>query len=316
LDPLTFEYPFLTPYQYASCEPISNIDQDGLEGSGMLAPVYVYARIGGSTFAPAVVQGVTNFIGSPIMMETLRQGLTVIGKNLGAFVLGAVNSFSSDHLFGQGLGDPAMFGEHSPAAALGQKVGHLMALGASVVEFLGSTAAHAPGLVLDAGVITIPAGVGVHGAALAGEIYSGSVFLNAIDGLTSGTDEPTESTTNESPSQGTSETPSDPPRLEPEEGYRDSKKHGINWTQGKAQANNPNPKTGKKVPQGQWGSEEDLKYAGEKAATLEPGKGDYFPLPEGSKSIVHMPDGSTKPATHIWVRNNGTGTFHGYPLIK
>ena len=32
LDPLTFEYPFLTPYQYASCDPITNIDIDGLEG--------------------------------------------------------------------------------------------------------------------------------------------------------------------------------------------------------------------------------------------------------------------------------------------
>jgi RHS repeat-associated protein len=33
LDPLTHEYPFLTPYQYASCDPITNIDVDGLEGT-------------------------------------------------------------------------------------------------------------------------------------------------------------------------------------------------------------------------------------------------------------------------------------------
>ncbi|HEV7781424.1 MAG TPA: DUF6443 domain-containing protein [Chitinophagaceae bacterium] len=32
LDPLTNSYPFLTPYQYASCDPITNIDIDGLEG--------------------------------------------------------------------------------------------------------------------------------------------------------------------------------------------------------------------------------------------------------------------------------------------
>ncbi len=32
LDPLTDEYPFLTPYQYASNDPITNIDIDGLEG--------------------------------------------------------------------------------------------------------------------------------------------------------------------------------------------------------------------------------------------------------------------------------------------
>lgn len=32
LDPLTYEYPMLTPYQYASNDPITNIDVDGLEG--------------------------------------------------------------------------------------------------------------------------------------------------------------------------------------------------------------------------------------------------------------------------------------------
>jgi RHS repeat-associated protein len=32
LDPLTDDYPFLTPYQYASCDPITNVDVDGLEG--------------------------------------------------------------------------------------------------------------------------------------------------------------------------------------------------------------------------------------------------------------------------------------------
>lgn len=39
LDPLTFEYPFMTPYQYASNDPIANIDIDGLEGCKILAQV-------------------------------------------------------------------------------------------------------------------------------------------------------------------------------------------------------------------------------------------------------------------------------------
>ncbi len=34
LDPLTHDYHFLTPYQYASNDPITNIDLDGLEGVG------------------------------------------------------------------------------------------------------------------------------------------------------------------------------------------------------------------------------------------------------------------------------------------
>src|SRR5690606_3818634 len=32
VDPLTKEYPFYTPYQYASDNPILNVDLDGLEG--------------------------------------------------------------------------------------------------------------------------------------------------------------------------------------------------------------------------------------------------------------------------------------------
>jgi RHS repeat-associated protein len=36
LDPLTFDYPYLTPFQYASCDPITNIDVDGLEGANAL----------------------------------------------------------------------------------------------------------------------------------------------------------------------------------------------------------------------------------------------------------------------------------------
>ncbi len=44
LDPLTDEYSILTPYQYASNDPITNIDIDGLEGGdGTMAPVYVVA---------------------------------------------------------------------------------------------------------------------------------------------------------------------------------------------------------------------------------------------------------------------------------
>ncbi|MDB5105332.1 MAG: hypothetical protein JWP91_3021 [Fibrobacteres bacterium] len=96
--------------------------------------------------------------------------------------------------------------------------------------------------------------------------------------------------------------------LKPEAKYLGSKKHGIEWKEGPATAN----KTG--IPQGQWGSKADLAHAGEQAATLKPGEGATFSLPPGSSSVVHLPDGSTVPATQMWVRNNGTGTFHGYPM--
>lgn len=39
LDPLTFEYPFYTPFQYAGCEPIANVDVDGLEPHNVIRAI-------------------------------------------------------------------------------------------------------------------------------------------------------------------------------------------------------------------------------------------------------------------------------------
>jgi RHS repeat-associated protein len=111
----------------------------------------------------------------------------------------------------------------------------------------------------------------------------------------------------ESPHGAPTSTGSGATKLRPEEKYLGSKKHGLDWKEGPAEAR----KTGK--PQGQWGSQADLDFAAEKAAGLKPGEGAYFDLPPGSLSVVHKPDGTTVPATRIWVRNNGTGTFHGAP---
>ena len=98
-----------------------------------------------------------------------------------------------------------------------------------------------------------------------------------------------------------------PIKLRPEKGYLGSKKHGIHWKEGPATANMT------QKPQGQWGSAADLEFAADKASTLAPGEGGWFQLPSGHTSVVHRPDGTTGAATRIWVRNNGTGTFHGYP---
>jgi hypothetical protein len=102
--------------------------------------------------------------------------------------------------------------------------------------------------------------------------------------------------------------PASPPPLRPEQGYLGSKKHGIKWTEGAATAKST------QTPQGQWGSISDLEFAGRKAAGLKPGEGAYFDLPEGHSSFVWRMDGTRAPAKRLWVRNNGTGTFHGYPL--
>ena len=95
--------------------------------------------------------------------------------------------------------------------------------------------------------------------------------------------------------------------VKPEKAVTGSKKHGVNWNEGPARAK----ATGN--PQGQW-VKGDLDFATEKVNTLKPGESAYFDLPANSQSIVHTPDGTTVKATKIWIRNNGTGTWHGYPM--
>ena len=95
--------------------------------------------------------------------------------------------------------------------------------------------------------------------------------------------------------------------VKPEAAVTGSKKHGVEWKEGPARAK----ATGNS--QGQW-AKSDLDYATQMANTLQPGDSGYFDLPEGSQSIVHMPDGTTQQATRMWIRNNGTGMWHGYPM--
>ena len=103
--------------------------------------------------------------------------------------------------------------------------------------------------------------------------------------------------------------------LKPENGYLRGKKHGINVTDKDAQiyAN----KEG--ISYGKWGSKKDLEIAGSLAETLEVGVFQDFPVNADSKSVVFHSGGSIDeivqyPATHYRLRNNGNGTFHGFPI--
>lgn len=50
------------------------------------------------------------------------------------------------------------------------------------------------------------------------------------------------------------------------------------------------------------------------AATLKPGEMGDFPINSGHTSVVFNPDGSIDIPDMIRVRNNGNGTFHGFPI--
>jgi RHS repeat-associated protein len=84
LDPLTDRYPELTPYQYASDEPIANVDMDGLEAIGSTVASSVGdAVVKSSSFMPnIVVQGLSK---AAVAQKTFN----AINIGINAFKIGA-----------------------------------------------------------------------------------------------------------------------------------------------------------------------------------------------------------------------------------
>jgi RHS repeat-associated protein len=74
LDPLTDSYPFLTPYQYASCDPITNIDIDGLEGGDAVTKSVTKALDQTATAAGKVIENV--------VLKSLPRKIPTIGEAL------------------------------------------------------------------------------------------------------------------------------------------------------------------------------------------------------------------------------------------
>lgn len=87
LDPLTDEYPELTPYQYASNDPITNIDLDGLEGVNGVKLMQEFVVVGqkaaaqtvhltGKVLTLSAIKLATVVVKSQILTNSLNQGLT------------------------------------------------------------------------------------------------------------------------------------------------------------------------------------------------------------------------------------------------
>jgi len=103
LDPLTDEYPELTPYQYASNEPIANIDIDGLEAGIALsdavmklpeaAPNVVVTTVKHLSFWQKALK-IADKVGSFVTQEVLPRvgGVLKTGVGLGIMALGAATS--------------------------------------------------------------------------------------------------------------------------------------------------------------------------------------------------------------------------------
>ncbi|HRH47299.1 MAG TPA: DUF6443 domain-containing protein [Panacibacter sp.] len=87
LDPLTWEYPELTNYQYASCEPIANIDMDGLEkASAVLNFSYSYTTES-RLFLPGLQAGATK-----VVEKTAASGLNITSLTVNVTKIGVAIS--------------------------------------------------------------------------------------------------------------------------------------------------------------------------------------------------------------------------------
>lgn len=80
LDPLTFKYPFLSPYQYASDDPIDNIDIDGLEGGAITGGLQeggaVYQAVKAGTEA-AEHGGIVKEMGNVIVKSATKSKIAI-----------------------------------------------------------------------------------------------------------------------------------------------------------------------------------------------------------------------------------------------
>ncbi len=143
LDPLTWEYPELTNYQYASCEPIANVDRDGLEAD----PCIVYQPLdfwnknpffSDNSFSEVIVKGTIKASSIAQTGQLAVSNLAILQANFlqpaflftTAFAVSAINAFVTDHTFGIGRlpdantnSDAINFGDE-----LGKKTGDALAL--------------------------------------------------------------------------------------------------------------------------------------------------------------------------------------------
>ena len=108
-------------------------------------------------------------------------------------------------------------------------------------------------------------------------------------------------------------------KIRAERSYFGSKKHGINWSDQDAIARAIKNNT----PQGRFGSIAEIRYVEDQIRRLgttgrvKSGIKEPIELPIGNTSKVFYPDGTSKLATHVWVRvNEVSGTIHMYPIVQ
>ncbi len=91
LDPLTFNYPHYTPYQYAGNEPIANVDLDGLEPSTVISEAQNIAN--GFTMASRnLSEVILPAVPSKVITNAYRNVATMVAENAAKLGIGALRS--------------------------------------------------------------------------------------------------------------------------------------------------------------------------------------------------------------------------------
>jgi RHS repeat-associated protein len=156
LDPLTDDYPELTNYQYASDEPIANVDMDGLEAYQTLEPVIIKASIKSASKATGLATKVI-------------ERLSLITARGVSDALVNANTFGLSDLMGNNHLDSYENPDDKAAYLRGRIGGDALAAAQGSSEVEGGT-----GAALTTGIVTGGVGaaaglfIGLHGAGVGG----------------------------------------------------------------------------------------------------------------------------------------------------
>jgi hypothetical protein len=253
LDPLSRQYPELTPYQFDGNSPVTFIDQDGLEmmyklpdGRIYIPPPSGHLRIPIPIGATAIPPQTGTHKGN-ILKNSLVNFLTPLAEGLNDIVGGASTHRRKVVTISNGRIKRRIITTTTRGASVGRTLGGIV----TILE-------HAPAGEEGGGGSPESGGGAGEGP---GEVYEGSQGadrpqLGTSDNNEVGqgsTDKQTEANSGQNSggqetSNGSEATQNpDPAPLKPEAKYLGSKKHGVNWKEGAATAKSLNSPEGQKT---------------------------------------------------------------------
>ncbi len=181
LDPLTWLYPELTNYQYASCDPISNIDVDGLEGWSAIGQGVQRVQtlqdvvVTSTKTAAKSSSGLLSLTGNAFKEGLKRLGNAAVQsvKQIVVFSTSAANAIATNNVGGAGRSHPNTF-----AGVLGAKTGDAVSILQGYIEGTGglglAVGGGASAIIPGVGEVSAPVGVAI---GVAGIIHSTTVLV-------------------------------------------------------------------------------------------------------------------------------------------